>query len=354
MSPKRQAALRAAIERVMHAGQIPGLALAFAIGSGPVERLIVGEDADGRPIAADALFTVASITKLATALVVLRLIDAGALALDEPIASYLPDAAAAQPGVNLRTLLSHTSGLPLRLDEMSPAGEYRDRPAQLRAALATPLEAPPSTRVQYSNPGYALIGLAVERLAGLPFAEVLDQQVLRPLGIEAYLGIEPPRRVARLADVRGPGLGTDRERFNSPHWRGLGQPWGGLVSTLDGALALVRTYLQPPPGYLHPDTLAEAIRNQAGELGGGQIPPLIWPHCPWGLGPELRGQKVPHWAPAEASPDSFGHAGATGCLAWADPAADVAWAYIGTRVADNGWLIRHARALGTAILATVK
>ena len=44
----------------------------------------------------------------------------------------------------------------------------------------------------------------------------------------------------------------------------------------------------------------------------------------------------------------------SGCVAWADPAADVAWAILGTRTADNGWLVRYAPRLGAAILAAAR
>jgi beta-lactamase class C len=78
--------------------------------------------------------------------------------------------------------------------------------------------------------------------------------------------------------------------------------------------------------------------------------PLLWERCPWGLGPELKGSKLPHWSPASASPASFGHAGASGALAWADPSVDLAWALVGTRSADSGWLLRQGAAIGEAML----
>ncbi|RIK27112.1 MAG: serine hydrolase, partial [Chloroflexi bacterium] len=74
--------------------------------------LYLGADATGAPLGADSFFIVASLTKLATALCVLRLVDAGGLALDDPLAKYLPEAASARAGVTLRALLCHTAGLP--------------------------------------------------------------------------------------------------------------------------------------------------------------------------------------------------------------------------------------------------
>jgi CubicO group peptidase (beta-lactamase class C family) len=346
-----ETAVRPAVERASSDSRLPGLVVAVARGSREPEYLVSGADAAGRPLAPHSLFVVASITKLATALAVLRLADQDKLRIDDPLEKYLPDAAAARPGVTLGALLSHTSGLPYDLSkESAPYEPALDWKRLAEACLATPLEAAPFTRVQYSNPGYGLLAIVVKRLTGQPFRQAVGTLVLEPLQIEGYLGVEPPRPVAAIADVRGSHRGTQLEPFNSAFWRSLGLPWAGLLTTVDGVLRLVRAFQDFPAGFLRPETTAAATRNQAGTLGGGQVAPLIWPSCPWGLGPELRDEKTPHWAPPEASPESFGHAGASGCLAWADPSRELAWVIVGTRTADGGWLVRHGPAISAAIL----
>jgi beta-lactamase class C len=344
-------AVRGAVEDAMERGQVPGVAVAVARGERPIECLIVGDDALGRPLVRDTLFPVASITKLATALAVLRLVDSGALALDDPLDQHLPSAAAAEPGVTIRKLLCHTSGLPLDVSASSaPYTRGLDWPTLATASLLTSLEASPDTRVQYSNVGYGLLAVVVEQRTGKDFSSALTELVLGPLGVEAYLGTEPPRAPAILAGVRGEHSSTDLEPFNSAFWRGLAFPWGGLVTTVDGALGILRAYQGIPADFLSPATRAQAARSHTGDLSGGFIAPLIWSPCPWGLGPEVRGQKTPHWTPVEAGPDSFGHSGASGALAWAAPAHGVAWAILGARTADNGWLLRRGPAIGAAIL----
>ena len=336
----------------MGSGQVPGIALAVARANEPTRHLIVGADAGGVPLQADTLFLVASITKLATALAALRLADAGALDLDAPLSRYLPDAACAQPGVTLSTLLAHTSGLPIDLPaDTAPYAPGLSWEVLRRACLQTPLEAAPSSRVQYSNVGYGLVATIVETLTDQPFPQALQALVLRPLLVEGYLGDTPPRPVATVANVRGRHAGTELEPFNSAFYRGLGLPWAGLMTTLDGALAIARAFTGEPAGFLRPRTREAALSDHAGGLSGGFAPPLLWDPCPWGLGPDLRGVKLPHWAPLEAGPDSFGHSGASGCLAWVSPSANVAWAIVGTRTADSGWLLRRAPSIGAAILA---
>ncbi len=103
--------VRNAVEEVLRAAQVPGMVLAVARGDRPAEFLAIGEDALGRPLAHDTLFPVASITKLATALAVLRLAEEGALTLDDQLSEHLPEALAAQHGVTIRALLCHTGGL---------------------------------------------------------------------------------------------------------------------------------------------------------------------------------------------------------------------------------------------------
>lgn len=263
----------------------------------------------------------ASVTKLATALVVLR-----ALELDEA----------------LRRLLSHTSGLPLDVaPEVAPYRPGLDWPTLRAACLATQPVREPGSYVQYSNTGYGVLAARVEEATGLDFPRALGQLVLRPLGIEGYLGGELPRPPARLADVRGSSAGTELEPYNSAFWRSLAAPWGGLITDARGALALVRAFLERP----------EATANQTDDLPGGMARPLVWERCPWGLGPEVKGDKAPHWSPPSASPRSFGHAGASGALAWADAERGVAWAILGARTADSGWLLRQGSAIGEAILS---
>ena len=345
-------AVRAAVGEAMRGGQVPGIVLAVARGRRPVEYLAIGADAVGRPLERDSLFPVASITKMATALAVLRLVDRGLLDLDDPLDHHLPQAVAARPGVTLRGLLCHTSGLPLDVSpEAAPYTRGLDWQILTTACLLTPLEAAPDTRVQYSNVGYGLLALVVEQRAGAEFADALADLVLRPLGVEGYLGGELPRQAAILTDVRGRHRGGDLEPFNSAFYRELALPWAGLVTTVDGALAIVRAFAGYPGDFLSAKLRGEATRSHTGDLPGGFAEPLMWPRCPWGLGPELRGDKSPHYAPPQAGGESFGHSGASGTLAWYAPAQDVAWAILGARTADNGWLLRRGLGISAAILA---
>src|SRR5690606_24221080 len=94
-------------------------------------------------------------------------------------------------------------------------------PKLARACLETPLVRTPDTFVRYSNVGYGLLAIAVERAYGQVFSAALGGLVLEPLGIEAYLGAEPPRPPANLIGDRSPEVGTPLEPYNSSFWRSL-------------------------------------------------------------------------------------------------------------------------------------
>jgi beta-lactamase class C len=340
------------IEDVLSPSQVPGIVIARTQGDGPVEHLVLGTDGLTRPLQVETLFPVASITKMATALAILRLAACGALSLDDPLECHLPDAGAADRGIRLRMLLSHTSGLPLDLaPELAPYTSELDWPTLAHACLRTQLDHPPQTRVNYSNVGFGLLAIVVERLTGQPFSTALADLVLVPLGIEGYLGREPERAPAWIVGELGEHVGTLLEPFNSAFWRRLALPWGGLVTTATGALGLVRAFVDMPADFLPDDLRVEATRDQTGGMSGGMAGGLEWPQCPTGLGVELHGHKVPHYIPTSVAATSFGHGGTSGCVAWYDPTTKVAWAMFGSRTFES-WMQSMPAINGALLVGT--
>jgi beta-lactamase class C len=346
--------LEQSLQDLLGVARVPGMVVAAATSGQSPAVLAWGADARDRVLTANTLFPVASVTKLATALAVLRLVDDRALALDDQLGDHLPEAAAARAHITIRALLCHTSGLPIDVEpELAPYAPGLTWEKIAQACLATYPVWPAGDRVQYSNVGYTLLALVVEAYARQPFSAALAERVLAPLGVEGYLGVALPREPALLADARRPkDAAAELAPYNSAFWRALALPYGGLLTTAVGALTLVRAFLPSGQALLSEKTRGEAVRSHTGDRAGGFIAPMWWPRCSWGLGPELRGDKQPHWAPAIA-PTSFGHSGASGCLAWADPTRDIAWAFLGARTADSGWLLRRGAAISEAILAAL-
>ena len=90
------------------------------------------------------------------------------------------------------------------------------------------------------------------------------------------------------------------------------------------------------PRLLHADTVQAARRVHLPDLAG--VLPGWGPQapCPWGLGPEVRGQKSPHWTGETAGPDTYGHFGAGGSFVWIDPTAAVTCVTVADRP-FGGW-----------------
>ncbi|NBU63108.1 MAG: class A beta-lactamase-related serine hydrolase [Chloroflexia bacterium] len=331
-------------------GILPGLVLGYQYGYDAPVITAYGVDGAQHALTTDSLFPVASITKLALSLAILQLIDHGLIALDEAIGTYVNDIIPASAPLTIRSLLCHASGLALDLADKD--GLYAiglDWPKLAQECLNSPPAKPAWSGVQYSNLGYGLLGILIERMTGQRCADALSSLVLTPLGIRGCLGNPTDLAVATIADVRGRHRGTALETFNSPFWRNLALPWGGLCTDAAGALALVDAFL-PHSDFLTPDLRDIALGDHTRGRAGGFMPPLWWNPSPWGLGPELRGTKAPHWVSPQFAPTSFGHSGASGMVVWADESSMVRIVMLGARAADSGWMLRHGPQITSLVI----
>ncbi|MEU2910457.1 serine hydrolase domain-containing protein [Streptomyces massasporeus] len=137
---------------------------------------------DGHAPDENVQYRIGSITKIFTAVLVLRLRDEGALDLGDPLEKHLPGTGVGEATV--AELLAHTGGLAAE----TPGPWWERSPGSLRPELADvlgerPLLTPPGRRFHYSNPGYAMLGALVEKLRGAPWEDVLRREVLEPLGL---------------------------------------------------------------------------------------------------------------------------------------------------------------------------
>lgn len=208
----------------------------------------------------DRVFPLASVTKLITAQAVLLATEDGTLDLEEP---------AGPPGATVRHLLAHASGMSFDGDQVQ--GEVGHR------------------RI-YSNGGYAALGELTAQRSGLWFADFVTQGVLSPLGMTRTV-------------VQG----------HAGH--------GGQASAAD--IAVIAREL------LEPTLLARETRDMATTVAfpglDGVLPGYgVQRPNDWGLGPEIRAGKDPHWTGTANSPATVGHFGQSGTFCWADPVAGIA------------------------------
>lgn len=137
----------------------------------------------GQAVDPAMLFRLGSTTKMFTAAALVSLTEEGKLQLDEPLSKCVPNL---HPGIAKLTphhLLTHSAGL---TDESMMSGRHDDEAlaANARTMDQTWLFAEPGQIFSYSNPGYWLAGLTAEQISGKPYADVMDERLFRPLGME--------------------------------------------------------------------------------------------------------------------------------------------------------------------------
>ena len=147
---------------------------------------------DTLPITEDTIFQLASVTKQFTAAAVMLLVREGKLHLEDEITQFFPEIP--YPGVTVRHLLTHTSGIPDYFDDadwfIKIWKEEKRVPGNdeilrfLCETKAKPYFAP-GDGLHYSNTGYNLLALLVERLSGVPFEEFLQKNIFEPAGMSS-------------------------------------------------------------------------------------------------------------------------------------------------------------------------
>jgi CubicO group peptidase (beta-lactamase class C family) len=222
------------------------------------------------------IFPIASVTKPLTAYAVLIAVEEGALELDEPVGP---------PGVTVRHLLAHTAGYGFE----SEAGQV----------------AAPGTRRVYSNRGFEMLGVHLEKATGITPAVYLREAVFEPL------------RMSR----------TTLE----------GSPAHGARSTVEDLAAFAAELLRPR--LLSARSVQELRTVQFPGLPGvlpgvGRFDPLDW-----GLGVERNFGRPGHWAGQRVSPSAFGHFGGAGTFLWMDPQRPVACVCL-TDLAFGPWALQ--------------
>jgi CubicO group peptidase (beta-lactamase class C family) len=185
------------------------------------------------PATDSTVFEIGSISKAFVSAAAMLLVEEGRLALDDPIHEYLADLPSEWLGVTVRQLLTHTSGIP-DYEEIQTYEAYRFRftPEEIiRVAHTRPMDFEPGTGWFYSNTGYFLLSLIVERIEGRPLGDVLQTRIFGPLGM-GQSGMTDPERIIphRAAGYYVDGTGTLVNRDPTQTSSTLGA--GGILSSL--------------------------------------------------------------------------------------------------------------------------
>ncbi|MEP6907049.1 MAG: serine hydrolase domain-containing protein [Pseudoxanthomonas sp.] len=230
--------IQAELERLMQSydGDVPGASLLVLKDGKAVVRRGYGR-ADlqrGTEAGPATTYRLASVTKQFTAAAVLLLAQDGKLTVDDPIKRWLPSLPKAADGITLRHLLSHTAGMLDYEDLMAAPYEGQIRDAGVLALLEKEdrLYFTPGSTYRYSNSGYALLALVVERASGLSFADFLHTRIFQPLGMHdslAYVagGPDAPHRAWGYSQTCQGWERTDQNAYSAV----LGD--GGVYSSID-------------------------------------------------------------------------------------------------------------------------
>jgi CubicO group peptidase (beta-lactamase class C family) len=225
----------------------PGCALAVMRGGEMLYRRAYGmADLERQvPLSTASVFDIASTGKQFTAFVVALLEAEGALSLDDRVRQYLPELPGVADRVAIRHLIYHTSGLRDYTVLMSEAGMSASNyyPAQELLALLLRqdrLEFPPGAAHRYSNSGYFLLGLAIERMTGQPLCAQIRERILQPLDMRATDFSDDfrrivPNRALGYAPREGGGFCTDISFCG-----GYGD--GAVISTVEDLLRWDRNF----------------------------------------------------------------------------------------------------------------
>jgi CubicO group peptidase (beta-lactamase class C family) len=275
-----------------------------------------------RPMAADSVFWIASMTKPVTATAVMMMQDEGKLSVDDPVSKYLPEFTGDKAGITIKQCLNHTSGLSdLNAGESKGIATLKDL---MPPVVAKPLVFQPGSKWSYCQSSINTAARVVEVVSGKEFPEFLQERLFGPLGMKDT-GFYPGNDlVARFASVYKRNDAGELEKSplfflngNSPSLRNrYPMANGGLFSTAGDYAKFAQMILRGGESggkrFLKPETVKQMTGVQTGDLPAGFVPGSAW-----GIGWSIA--REPQGVTAALSPGSFGHGGLFGTQAWIDP-----------------------------------
>ena len=321
MATKRFRAVDERVRAAIAEGLIPGAAVIVGRARGPVHRLATGHRAlrpRREPMTARTIFDLASLTKvMATAPLVVEAATRGDFKLGDPLERHLVETRDTEVGaIPLHRLLTHTAGFV----PDNPIEDYRDSKAALVRAIARePLESEPGTKFTYSDVGYILLQVVLERRARRRMDAIAVEAFFRPLGLhDTRFGVRSADRprTAPTTLERGRWL---RGRVHDPRARSRALAGVGGHAGMFGTAADVARFCEM--------ILQRGARGGRRVLADTTVRSMTTDQCEGNVGAR-RGFgfdiESPYSAPRglRFSRRSFGHTGWTGVSLWIDPETD--------------------------------
>jgi CubicO group peptidase (beta-lactamase class C family) len=278
-----------------------------------------------RPMTADTMFGIMSMTKPITATAVMILKEEGKLAYDDPVEKYIPSFAAAKlksgepvHGLTIRSLITHTSGL---VGEQTTEGSLE---ATAEMLAKRPFGYQPGEKWEYS-PGLNVCGRIIEIVSGQPYDQFLAERIFQPLEMNDttfHLTTEQRARIAlvykrsKSSDTGSAALTAVDREYHAGEPDVAAAPSGGLLSTAGDLDRFYQMVLNGGELDGHRILSAAGVREMT-TIQTGDIVTGFTPGNGWGLGWCV--VREPQGVTATLSPGTFGHGGKYGTQGWVDP-----------------------------------
>lgn len=309
------------------------------------EGEIVVEEAIG-DATLDTRYCIFSATKPFVASVIWTLMAEGLVDVAQPVAQHIPEFAGEDKGgITIEQVMLHTSGFP-----QAPLGppQWSSREDRVERMGAWRLNWEPGTRFEYHpTSAHWVLAEIIDRVTGADYRDVVEQRITAPAGLPRLVGIadEDQESIADLVLVGEPATPDELEaifgvrelpgsevndevvmRFNEPDVRALGVPGGGGYARARDLALFYQETLHNSHGIWDADILADAtgtVRNSLPDPMGVPANRALGVIVAGDDGKSnLRGLG------RAVSPQAFGHNGAGGQLAWADPATGLSLGYV--------------------------
>ena len=354
----------AVLRRAVEAKEVPGVVAIAANDKGVIYEGAFGTRslAQGAAMTPDTIFRIASMTKAATSVAAMQLVEQGKLQLDQPIGSVLPELSApqvlegfddagaprlrlAKRPITLRQLLTHTAGFGYEflnadlIRYVKVSGTPSGSTGKL-ASLRMPLVFDPGERWEYGI-NLDWVGRAVEAVSGLPLEVYFRQRIFAPLGMIDTDYVVSSAQQSRLVSVHQRKENGSLEAIEpkDPPWREFWSGGGGLYSTGRDYLMFLQMLMHQGRfngvQLLRPQTVVIMGQNQIGDIRAG-VAKTAMPErsndfdffpgmaCKWGLGYML----TPQSGPNGRSAGSLTWAGIFNTYYWLDPQKRIAGVYL--------------------------
>lgn len=339
-----------------------GAALCVYLHGKPVVDLWGGlaDARNGTPWASSTASVIFSCTKGLMSILVARLVEQGRLDYEAPVSRYWPEfAAAGKAGVKVRHLLNHQAGLSAPREDLSTEDILDWDRVVARLAAQEPLWAPGTGYAYHAITHGWLAGELVRRITGQSVSAAFQDLIARPLDADAWIGLPAAEqeRVAHLVvsaslaeqTAAAPASDTDwlwramtlgkalpptlvepEGGFNDPRLRAAEIPGAGGIASAHALARIWSATVWPTDGVrlLQPQTVMRATREETSGPPVFDVPP---PWSRWGMGFQLDSEARRYLTGA-----GFGHDGAGGQVAFAEPRLGLGFAYLTNLMEGQG------------------